>query len=200
MFLGRIQRHFIDRRSMLLAGLALLLLLAPTAEAERLPVRTYTVADGLLRDTVYKIKQDSRGFLWFCTAEGISRFDGYAFTNFTTDDGLPSRYVNDFLETRDGTIYLATGGGLARLNPTGIPAAHFETSNQANPLFTAFRPDNSRAKEINVLFEDQSGTVWAGTSGEQVAYGSISVIRRARRCWTPGGREGIHDDDATPHI
>jgi DNA-binding CsgD family transcriptional regulator len=34
---------------------------------ERLLIKTYTVADGLLRDNVYKIKQDSRGFLWFCT-------------------------------------------------------------------------------------------------------------------------------------
>ena len=53
--------------------------------AERLPIKTYTVADGLLRDSVQKIKQDSRGFLWFCTAEGVSRFDGESFTNFTTD-------------------------------------------------------------------------------------------------------------------
>ena len=64
-------------------------LLVSESLAERLPVKTYTVADGLLRDIVYRIRQDSRGFLWFCTAEGISRFDGYGFTNFTTDDGLP---------------------------------------------------------------------------------------------------------------
>jgi ligand-binding sensor domain-containing protein len=70
--------------------------------AEHLPVKTYTVADGLLRDNVNTIKQDSRGFLWFATVEGISRFDGYAFTNFTTDDGLPNRHVNYFLETRNG--------------------------------------------------------------------------------------------------
>src|SRR4051812_36752606 len=60
----------------------------PLFYASRLPVKTYVVADGLLRDTIYKIKQDSRGFLWFCTAEGVSRFDGYSFTNFTAKDGL----------------------------------------------------------------------------------------------------------------
>jgi hypothetical protein len=32
---------------------------------------------------------DSRGFLWFCTNEGLSRFDGYGFTNYSTDQGLP---------------------------------------------------------------------------------------------------------------
>ncbi len=70
---------------------ALLLFFISISKAEHLPIKTYTVADGLLRDNVYKIKQDSRGFLWFCTAEGISRFDGYSFTNFTTADGLPDR-------------------------------------------------------------------------------------------------------------
>ena len=94
-----------------------ILLLVSLVPAARLPIKTYTVADGLLRDNVYKIKQDSRGFLWFCTAEGLSRFDGYAFTNFTADAGLPERHVNDFLETRDGTIWIATDGGLARFNP-----------------------------------------------------------------------------------
>ena len=45
--------------------------------AEQLPIRTYTTADGLPRDRVYKIVPDPRGFLWFCTYDGLSRFDGY---------------------------------------------------------------------------------------------------------------------------
>lgn len=126
--------------------------------AERLPIKTYTVADGLLRDSVAKIKQDSRGFLWFCTAEGISRFDGYAFTNFTVSDGLPERHVNDFLETLKGEIWIATDGGLAKLNPTGL------ADSKDNPLFTVILTDNINAKSFHVLFEDESGSIWAGTS------------------------------------
>ncbi len=126
--------------------------------AERLPVKTYTVADGLLRDSVHKIKQDSRGFLWFCTGEGISRFDGYAFKNFTTADGLPERHANDFLETAKGEIWIATDDGLAKLNPTGIPHS------KENPLFTRLVPANPKAKSIQVLFEDESGSIWIGTS------------------------------------
>ncbi len=133
-------------------------LLVCVSNAERLPIKTYTVADGLLRDAIYKIKQDSRGFLWFCTADGISRFDGYAFTNFTVNEGLPDRHVNDFLETKSGAIYLATDGGIAKLNPTGL------ANSKENPLFTAILPDNPKAKNVHVLFEDENGTVWAGTS------------------------------------
>ena len=138
--------------------LTLFILAAPVSlKAERLPIKTYTVGDGLLRDNVFRIKQDSRGFLWFCTAEGISRFDGYSFTNFTNPDGLPDRHVNDFLETKDGTIYIATNGGLARLNPKGLAAS------KENPLFTNFLPDNPAAKSFEVLFEDENGAIWAGT-------------------------------------
>lgn len=137
---------------------ALILVAYRPAVAERLPVKTYTVADGLLRDAIFKIKQDSRGFLWLCSAEGISRFDGYAFTNFTTNDGLPDRHVNDFLETKSGQIYIATDKGLVRLNPTGLANA------KDNPLFTVTLPDDPRAIGIQVLFEDENGIVWVGTS------------------------------------
>lgn len=128
------------------------------SKAEQLPVKTYTVADGLLRDIVYRIRQDSRGFLWFCTTEGISRFDGAGITNFTTADGLPHRFINDFLETSGGTIYIATGKGLARLNPHGLRGS------TENPLFTVILPENERAENIKILFEDKNKQVWIGTS------------------------------------
>ena len=137
---------------------ALVLSFSAFAEAERLPVKTYTVADGLLLDNVVKIKQDSRGFMWFCTWEGVSRFDGAGIVNFTTADGLPAHFVEDFLETRDGTIYLATVKGLARLNPHGLRGS------TENPLFTVFLPENPKAAEIHTLFEDKNNQIWVGTS------------------------------------
>ena len=125
---------------------SLLAWLAPVS-AEQLPVKTYTTADGLLRDQVNRIKQDSRGFLWFCTEEGLSRFDGYQFTNYTTNQGLPHRLVSDILETRDGEYWIATGGGLSRFNPTGTP------------LFTNYHPSkDQRSWNIEVLKQDRNGT------------------------------------------
>jgi ligand-binding sensor domain-containing protein len=159
MLLGRIQKQFSYPKFLSVGCVAFMFLLALISKAERLPIKTYTVADGLLRDNVRRIKQDSRGFLWFCTAEGVSRFDGYAFTNFTAGEGLPDRHVNDFLETKEGTIYLATDAGLAKLNPTGT------VGSKDNPLFSVILPDNPQAKEFRILFEDEAGAVWAGTSG-----------------------------------
>src|ERR1700724_3648233 len=95
-------------RRLRITFLLLILLLPLLARAERLPLKTYTVADGLAHDEINKIVRDSRGFLWFCTAEGLSRFDGYGFTNYSTNEGLPHPYVNDLLETRTGEYWLAT--------------------------------------------------------------------------------------------
>ena len=157
MLFDKFQKRFFYQRFASFAWIAFILILLITSKAERLPIKTYTVADGLLRDYVYKIKQDSRGFLWFCTPEGVSRFDGYAFTNFTAADGLPERHVNDFLETKKGEIWIATDAGLAKLNPTGLAGS------KDNPLFTVILTDNPKAKSFQVLFEDESGAIWAGT-------------------------------------
>ena len=80
---------------------------APKLFAERPPFKIFTTEEGLAHDSVNKIVRDSRGFLWFCTAEGLSRFDGSRFTNYTQDQGLPHRNINDFLETKDGTYLIA---------------------------------------------------------------------------------------------
>lgn len=71
-----------------------------SARAEILPVKTYTAADGLPRDLVHKVRQDARGFLWFCTSEGLVRFDGYGFKLYGKEEGLPLRGVVDFLQAR----------------------------------------------------------------------------------------------------
>lgn len=57
---------------------------------------TFTAADGLIGDGVILVVPDnSRAFICFCTLEGLSRFDGFGFTNYRTTDGLPDRCVND---------------------------------------------------------------------------------------------------------
>src|SRR5262244_4302424 len=127
--------------------------------AEHLPIKTYTTADGLLRDSVYRIRQDSRGFLWLCTDGGLSRFDGYRFTNYTVSDGLPAPSVNDLVESSDGTIWIATSNGLVRFNPRGKRAPYSPSANRTSNLaFEVFAPGDSNSdKEITVLLADENG-------------------------------------------
>jgi ligand-binding sensor domain-containing protein/signal transduction histidine kinase len=147
---------------------ALLLIACLRLHAERLPIKTYTTADGLAHNGVNRIVKDSRGFLWFCTEDGLSRFDGYTFTNFGTDQGLPHSSVNDLLETRHGEYWVATNGGLVRFDPKGVPGrvAYGNESMSPAPMFLVLVPDDQirRAREITVLREGRDGTIWVGTN------------------------------------
>jgi ligand-binding sensor domain-containing protein/two-component sensor histidine kinase len=126
------------------------------ANAGEMPIRIYTVADGLARDEVHSIRRDSRGYLWFGTAEGLSIFDGYQFTNFGMADGLPNRSVHDVLETRNGEYFVATYGGLCRFDPKPVSGKHCVPFRFGEGVF---------ASEINRLLEGRDGSVWAGTEG-----------------------------------
>jgi ligand-binding sensor domain-containing protein len=142
----------LSQRNVLLA----ILLATSLLHAKRLPIRTYTTADGLASDQVLCIHQDSHGFLWFCTAEGLSRFDGYQFTNYQTADGLPGNVVRNFLETRQGFFWIATTDGVARFDPRGTGPARF----RAYPL--------SRVRAVpSMLREDRDGGIWCATTNSQ---------------------------------
>jgi ligand-binding sensor domain-containing protein/two-component sensor histidine kinase len=134
------------------------------ARAQRLPVKTYTTADGLVSNRISQIVRDSRGYLWFCTENGLSRFDGYRFSNYTSKQGLPDDEVNDLLETRDGTYWIATGNGLVRYNPKGLPLPNGLLPLRSDPMFVAYRVGGDRLTSIiKALYEDRSGTIWIGT-------------------------------------
>src|SRR5688500_7813541 len=143
--------------------LALILLLTPPAlgHAERLSTKTFTTADGLANNIVNRIVRDSRGYLWFCTEEGLSRFDGYTFTTYGIDDGLPGGVVNDLLETNEGLYWIATNRGVVRFDPLGTR----RPLEGGRPMFATCLPDaDVRAQDVSRLLQDRAGTVWVGTA------------------------------------
>ena len=54
---------------------------------------------------IYELCEDNDGFLWIPTENGVSRFDGTRFVNYTTKDGLPSNDVLQIVKSNDGTIW-----------------------------------------------------------------------------------------------
>jgi ligand-binding sensor domain-containing protein len=67
--------------------------------------RQYTVEDGLPNSDVYQVKQDTKGYMWFATGTGVSRFNGYEFENFSVNNGLPDNTVFDIFEDHTGRIW-----------------------------------------------------------------------------------------------
>src|SRR5215831_13041302 len=143
----------------------LILVLPGVTRGERSSIRAYTTADGLPHNRVSCIARDSRGFLWFCTGDGLSRFDGSRFTNYNIEDGLPTTSINYLLESRDGTYWIATnGGGIVRLNSTTGPRAISQS--QSQPRFKVYPISNEAVcNRVNILFEDSTGVLWLGTDG-----------------------------------
>jgi ligand-binding sensor domain-containing protein/signal transduction histidine kinase len=195
-------------RSLCLALIALARLLP----AGQLPFRLFNTEDGLVRNWIERIRTDSHGYLWFCTVEGISIFDGSQFTNLTVKDGLPNRLVHDVVEMASGDYWIATDGGVSRFRSTGVPGnMHFENFSIAR------RADANR---VEALMEDSRHVLWIGTeeglfradtSGKQVAFEEIHLRPgvspsigalledSAHRIWA-GGIDGVYLQTPDGHI
>jgi ligand-binding sensor domain-containing protein/signal transduction histidine kinase len=122
---------------------------------ELLPIRTYTTSEGLAANQVGRIVIDSRGFVWLCTPEGLSRFDGYRVTNFGMAEGLPDREVQAFLETRSGEYLVGSPRGLSQFRP-GAGKSQFVTYTVGS---------SQRDNNITALFQSSDGRIWIGAWG-----------------------------------
>ncbi len=67
--------------------------------------KNYTTIDGLPSNEVYQVMQDSKGYMWFATNFGVSRFDGYTFTNFDSQKGLPDNTIFEIYEDYKGRVW-----------------------------------------------------------------------------------------------
>src|SRR5262245_65075067 len=136
--------------------------------AQKLSVRRYDVSDGLAHSHVGAIHQDRKGYLWFGTREGLSRFDGYRFTNYGERDGLGHMIVNDIAEDQRGRLWVGTnGGGVSRLidDPREAPSSHQnEPAPGARRRFVSFRVGESQeSNRVNALLFDPADNLWIVT-------------------------------------
>lgn len=148
----RVFALFLSRR---LAAALVIATTAAAASAQRLALRTFGIADGLADSRINDVREDSRGFVWIATWEGLSRFDGQRFVNYGTRDGLGALLVNSVTEDAERRLWVATnGGGIARLDESPGRELAFES-------FTLGA--DSRSNNVNELLFDQGGDAWCAT-------------------------------------
>ncbi|HVE55432.1 MAG TPA: two-component regulator propeller domain-containing protein [Pyrinomonadaceae bacterium] len=123
--------------------------------AERLPVRIYTSADGLGSSFVDYLMRDSRGFMWFCTRDGLSRFDGSRFITYQIGDEASPPGIESIYQARDGTYWISTTGGTYRFDLNEITKP-----DPVKPRINAEFITGGRG----LFFEDSAGTLYL-TSG-----------------------------------
>ncbi|MFT5262357.1 MAG: ligand-binding sensor domain-containing protein [Polaribacter sp.] len=111
--------------------------------------QTFTTSKGPERIT-RNVLQDRNGHYWFATWDGIIRYDGESFTNFTNKEGLRRFRVFSMLEDSNGIIWFGTiGAGLYRYD---------------GESFTNITTKNGLVNDsVGCIYEDKSGHIWFGT-------------------------------------
>jgi len=123
-----------------------------------------TIEDGLSQSAVLCILQDQVGFLWFGTADGLNRFDGYTFKVYrhspSDERTLSNNFIVRLLEDQVGDLWVAPRGVLCRLDRQRGDFERFESSPQA----------------IENIYEDRQGNLWLSDKNNL-----IRVIRKSDR-------------------
>ncbi len=116
------------------AAVIIFTLWTTAAGGQRRLFTSYTMNEGLVNNAIQRVYQDTRGFIWVATWEGVSKYDGNKFINYTKASGLAHDFVNDFFETAPDNLYAACNDGSFALFKNGtitITADH--------PVINTFR-------------------------------------------------------------
>ncbi len=130
------------------------------AQASRIRFDHITLEQGLSQSTVYAILQDSRGFMWFGTQDGLNRYDGYGIVIYKHDPddpkSLPHNHVRAMVEDPQGNIWIATeGGGVAMWDWRRDEFVTYRSEPQTSGSLQSDR--------ISSVALDDNGGVWIGT-------------------------------------
>lgn len=115
--------------------------------------------DGLSQVTVQSIIQDSRGFMWFATEDGLNKYNGYEFTiyrhNAADSGSLCSNRVTDLFEDSRGALWVGTKYGLSR----------FDKNTQRFVSYQHKPTDGNSLSNnmVNAIAEDKAGNIWVAT-------------------------------------
>jgi len=158
---------------------------------------SFGIMDGMRGGMVRSAVQDSSGFLWFATLDGLHRFDGEYFTRYSTRDGLVDDEVSALLIDATGILWIGTNGGISRYD--GATFTNYSTgdglidneilslaratdsgiwvgtssgvSHFANGRFSNYTVEDGIGNNtVWSLSADQKGGVWIGTRGGGLDY------------------------------
>ena len=156
-------QDYLNKKVNLLFIFLLLFLPKIFSQEEFVRINHITSDEGLSQNTVDCIFQDSRGFIWLATWNGLNRYDGYTFKVYKTGNqkySISSNYTHSICEDLDGDLWIGTENGLNMFE--------FKTGR----FFSLFNnPDDSNSLSGNNITEiacDKNGFIWVGTYGQGI--------------------------------
>ena len=126
------------------------------SQGANIKFRHLSLKDGLSQSSINCIFQDSKGFMWFGTQDGLNRYDGYEFTVYKNIPEDTSSLTNSFIHA-----LCQLGSELWIGTDRGINVLHFATKD-----FTRYTQGNSALNDnvINKFFLDNDSNLWIGTT------------------------------------
>lgn len=124
---------------------------------ERLGTENYTLKKGLSQNTVHCIFQDSRGFMWFGTWDGLNMYDGYSFSIYKPDlfngsGDISNQTITWITEDKKGTLWVATERGLNAFDPATRTFHHY--------LQQKGDPSSISSDTLNFILIDSRERMW----------------------------------------
>ncbi|GAB4001951.1 two-component regulator propeller domain-containing protein [Spirosoma daeguense] len=118
-----------------------------------------SVDEGLSQSSVYCITQDTKGFMWFGTRDGLNRYDAHRvevyYRQNSQKNSIQANTINSLVTDKQGQLWVGTSRGLARYRPKQDDFERISfTDNQLN---------TSADSTITSLFDDRKGYLWVGT-------------------------------------
>ncbi|MDR6781558.1 ligand-binding sensor domain-containing protein/CheY-like chemotaxis protein/AraC-like DNA-binding protein [Pedobacter africanus] len=119
-----------------------------------------TVENGLSQSSVLSIAQDSMGFMWFGTKDGLNKYNSRSFEIYKREKGnksslSSSQNINALITDRKGNLWVGTQKGLNRYLP--------EKNAFKRYLHNAKDSSSLSNNIIRSLYEDKKGNIWVGT-------------------------------------
>ncbi len=129
------------------------------AQQQSLQFEHFSTREGLSQINVNCIIQDSRGFMWIGSRNGLNRYDGYKFTTYRydakNDSSLSNNMITDLAEDQEGNIWIATQSGLNKYErKTGSFVRYMHDVHNSNSLSNNI---------INRVAVDHEGILWIAT-------------------------------------
>ena len=141
-------------------SLFLLIGCAGFVSARNYALVSYNADNGLSHNTVRCIAQDQRGFMWFGTADGLSRFDGVVFRVYNSENlrhGLLNTSVHALCADRKNRLWVGTEQGVYLYDERKDAFSHFGVRTQYGVVITG---------RITRIFENGDGKIWIGTEAQ----------------------------------
>lgn len=138
------------------------------AFAQKYNINTYSVNDGLPSSQVYDVHLDDMGLVWFATAYGLVKFDGFEFDTYSEEHGLRDELIYDIFEDSKAQLWVSTEKGGVGIFKGDTVIYHPKLSFTDSML-------------ISYITESPAGDMWFGTDAHGVmiwqdsTYSQLSV-------------------------